>query len=200
MQKEAGNIRIGVLSLQGGVIEHINHLKTIGVQGLEIKKISELENLDGLILPGGESTTLGNLLRRTGIMEKLKEKILKGFPVWGTCAGMILLSKKLYNDDTVHLGLLDVEVRRNGYGRQLDSFITEKIIPAVDERKPVSMVFIRAPYITQVLSEKVEVLASIDEKVVAVKQDNIIATAFHPELTNNVDFHKYFINHCLAFK
>lgn len=196
MQTEVGKIKIGVLSLQGGVEEHLHHLRVLGCDTIEIKKPCQLDSIQGLILPGGESTTIGKLMKITGLFEKLKLKINEGLPVWGTCAGMILLAKNLYNDPTKHLEVLDIEVKRNGYGRQLDSFTTSKIIPKINKTEPVSMVFIRAPYITKILSSNVEILCEIDNKIVAVKEGNIIASSFHPELTSDLKFHKYFISIC----
>lgn len=196
MHKEVGNITIGVLSLQGGVEEHLHHLAALGCNAIEVKVPSQLALIDGLILPGGESTTIGKLLKITGLFDSIKERAEAGLPIWGTCAGMILLAKSLHNDDTKHLELLNIEVRRNGYGRQVNSFMTSEIISCIDETEPVSMVFIRAPYITEVLSDNVEILCEIDSRIVAVKEGNIIATSFHPELTDDLKFHKYFISLC----
>ncbi len=183
-------MKIGVLSLQGGVIEHLNHLEAIGHEAVEIKKASDLVNIDGIIIPGGESTTIGKLLFDTGLFNPLKEKIQEGMPAWGTCAGMILLSNKIEDCDYNYLGCIDITVKRNAYGRQLDSFETEASIPKVSDCK-IPLVFIRAPYITA-LGEGVENLCEVDGKIVAAKKDNILVTAFHPELTKNLDFHKYF--------
>lgn len=187
-------MKIGVLALQGGVIEHIHHIKALGCEAVEVRKPEELEDLDGLILPGGESTTIGKLLRKTGIFDRLKEKILKGFPVWGTCAGMILLAKNIDNDEARHLQVMDITVRRNGYGSQIDSFLTQGKIQEVSAEE-IPLVFIRAPFITDV-GNNVQVLYKVNENIVAVRQNNMIATSFHPELTENLEFHKYFINIC----
>ena len=191
MLKEAGKMKVGVLSLQGGVIEHIKHLQALGVEALEIKKPEELEDIEGIILPGGESTTMGKLLRDTGIFQPLKDKINKGLPVWGTCAGMILLAKNIINEDKVHLGVMDIEVLRNAYGRQLGSFKTEGIISEVSN-DAIPLVFIRAPYITN-LGLTVNVLHTVNGKIVAATQNNMLATSFHPELTESLEFHRYFI-------
>lgn len=199
MQIEGGNIKIGVLSLQGGVREHINHLNKLNIESIEVKKCEDLDFLDGLILPGGESTTLGIILKDTGILDRLVMKINSGFPVWGTCAGLILLAKKIDSDNTVHLGVLDVEVKRNGYGRQLDSFQHNEVFPMVDNTKEIPLVFIRAPYIKEILSNNVEVLGEVKGKIVAVRQNNIMGTAFHPELTEDLTFHKFFIEHCKKY-
>lgn len=191
-------MRIGVLALQGGVIEHINHLKALNCQAIEVRKPDELDELNGIILPGGESTTISKLLRETGIFNSLKEKIINGLPVWGTCAGMILLAKNIENDDARHLQLMDITVKRNGYGSQLDSFSIQKKINIVSEDE-IPLVFIRAPYITKV-ADNVQVLCKLDDNIVAVKQDNMLATSFHPELTDNLKFHQYFINICNSNK
>ena len=126
MQKEDGKMKIGVLSLQGGVIEHIKQVKKLGYDPVEVKKESDLDVIDAIILPGGESTTIGKLLNVTNLMEPLRNKILEGLPVWGTCAGMILLAKDIENDDRRHLGVMDIRVRRNAFGTQIDSFRTKK--------------------------------------------------------------------------
>lgn len=184
-------MKIAVLALQGGVEEHINHLKSLECEAVELRKVEELEDLDGIILPGGESTTIGKLLKKTGIFEKLREKILNGFPVWGTCAGMILLAKNIENDETRYLQSMDITVRRNAYGSQIDSFIVEKNIEEVS-KEPIPLVFIRAPYITEV-SSNVEVICKVNDNIVAARQDNMLVTSFHPELTDNLEMHRYFI-------
>jgi 5'-phosphate synthase pdxT subunit len=187
-------MKIGVLALQGGVIEHISHLKALSCQTVEVRKPEELDDLDGIILPGGESTTIGKLMRKAGIFNKLKEKILNGFPVWGTCAGMILLAKKIENDDAIHLQAMDITVKRNAYGSQGDSFLAQGKIDEVSNTE-IPLVFIRAPYITKT-GDNVQILCKVNENIVAAKQDNILVTSFHPELTDNLEVHKYFINMC----
>ena len=187
-------MRIGVLSLQGGVIEHINHIKALGEDAIEVKTLSDLERIDGLILPGGESTTIGKILVERNLLPTLKAKINNGLPVWGTCAGMILLAKELENDTLTHLSVMDIKVKRNAYGSQLDSFVTDMFIQCISD-EAIPLVFIRAPYIVKV-SENVEVLLEIDGNVVAAKQENMLATSFHPELTENTEFHRYFIEMC----
>lgn len=184
-------MKIAVLALQGGVEEHINHLKALGCEAVEVRKVEELDDLDGIILPGGESTAIGKLLKKTGIFDKLREKILDGFPVWGTCAGMILLAKNIENDETRHLQTMDITVKRNAYGSQIDSFLIEQKIEKVS-KEPIPLVFIRAPYITEVASS-VQVICKIDDNIVAARQDNMLVTSFHPELTKNLEMHKYFI-------
>jgi 5'-phosphate synthase pdxT subunit len=187
-------VRIGVLALQGGVAEHINHLIKLGCEAVEVRKKEELEDLDGIILPGGESTTIGKLLRKTEIYDTLRYKILGGLPVWGTCAGMILLAKDIDNDNVSHLVIMDITVRRNAYGSQIDSFLAEEAIKGVSSEK-IPLVFIRAPFITSV-GDKVEILAKIEDKVVAARQENMLVTSFHPELTDNLEFHRYFLGIC----
>lgn len=189
MLKEDGNLKIGVLSLQGGVIEHISHIEILGHEALEIKKEEDLDNIDLLILPGGESTTIGNILRTTGLLEKIKEKIQNGLPVWGTCCGMILLAKEIDDEDKIHLGLMDIKVRRNGYGSQLDSFKVNKVIEGLGQ-EPIELVFIRAPYVLE-QGQEVKTIVEIDGKVVGVRQNNMIATSFHPELTGDTRFLEY---------
>ena len=182
---------VGVLALQGAFLEHEKMLEKLNVAFIEIRKKEDLKiHIDALILPGGESTTIGKLLKDLDIYEDLKLTIQQGLPTFGTCAGMILLAKKLYNDDTVHLGLMDIEVKRNAYGRQLGSFVVNQdfqnmgIIP---------MVFIRAPYI-QSVKENVEVLCVVNDNIVGARQDNMLVTSFHPELTSSTKVHEYFIN------
>jgi pyridoxal 5'-phosphate synthase pdxT subunit len=188
-------LNIGVLALQGSVREHIFALSKLkGVQAIEVNDHETLNSVEGLIIPGGESTTMGKLLRDFNLFEPLKNKIHEGMPTWGTCAGLILLAKNIVGDSTVHLGLLDASVKRNAYGSQRDSFITEKTIQEVSET-PQKLVFIRAPWIQEV-SNKVKILATHEDKMIAVKQNNILATSFHPELTDDLSFHSYFYGMC----
>jgi len=187
-------MKIGVLALQGGVIEHLNHLKALGIEDVEVKTLSDLENLDGLILPGGESTTMGKILVQRNLLEPLKKKILEGLPVWGTCAGMILLAKELEGDTYSHLSTMDIKVKRNAYGSQLDSFTTNVLIKEVSTES-IPLVFIRAPYIVEI-GANVIVILEVDGDIVAAKEKNMLVTSFHPELTDNLEFHKYFIEMC----
>lgn len=189
-------MKIAVLALQGGVEEHINHLKSLGCEAVEVRKVEELDDIDGIILPGGESTAIGKLLKKTGIFDKLREKIINGFPVWGTCAGMILLAKNIENDEARHLQTMDITVKRNAYGSQIDSFIVEQNIEEVST-EPIPLVFIRAPYITKVESN-VEVICKVNDNIVAARQDNMLVTSFHPELTKNLEMHKYFIERIVS--
>ena len=182
---------IGVLALQGAFLEHEKMLEKLNVDFIEIRKKEDLQiHIDALILPGGESTTIGKLLKDLDIYENLKKKIQEGLPTFGTCAGMILVAKKLYDDDTVHLGVMDIEVKRNAYGRQLGSFVVNQNFQNMGV---IPMVFIRAPYI-QSVKANVEVLCVFNDNIVCARQDNIIVTSFHPELTSSTKVHEYFIN------
>lgn len=176
--------------MQGAYEEHINILQDLDVSPVEIRNKNDLQNIDGIIIPGGESTTMGKLIRTLDIYNDLKEKIESGMPVWGTCAGMILLAKSICNDDTVHLGTMDIEVKRNAYGRQLGSFNTKSKVKDIGE--DIKMVFIRASYIENI-DDNVEVLSIVDNNIVAAKENNMLVTSFHPELTSDYRVHKYFL-------
>ncbi|WP_058485592.1 pyridoxal 5'-phosphate synthase glutaminase subunit PdxT [Defluviitalea phaphyphila] len=185
-------INIGILGLQGAIIEHQKMLEKIkDVKVYIVKRKEDLDKIQGLILPGGESTTIGKLIKDFNLKDPLIDKIKNGMIVWGTCAGMILLAKKISNDSKVHLGVMDIIVKRNAYGSQLNSFSTNIVIPEVSN-KAIPVVFIRAPYIEKI-GKNVEALYKINDKIVAAKQDNMIVTSFHPELTNDISFHKYFV-------
>ena len=184
-------MKIGVLAMQGAYAEHISILKNLEVDTVEIRNKEDLKEIDGLIIPGGESTTMGKLIRTLDIYDDLKEKIESELPVWGTCAGMILLARSIYEDDTKHLATMDIEVKRNAYGRQLGSFDTKSFVKGIGE--DVEMVFIRAPYIESV-GNNVEVLSVVDGNIVAAKENNMLVTSFHPELTGDNRVHKYFID------
>lgn len=187
----AKNLQIGVLSLQGSVREHISMLSNIkNVKPLEVKSLPSLESVDGIILPGGESTTISKLLIDFGLFEPLKQKIKQGLPVWGTCAGMILLAKDVI-DENPHLDLMNITVRRNAYGRQINSFTVVEDIPAISEQR-IPLIFIRAPWIENA-GKDVEVLCYLDKHIVAAKEKNMLVTSFHPELTNCLAVHQYFI-------
>lgn len=187
-------MKIGILGFQGAYLEHQHHISAIGHEPVDVRYAEQLAEIDGIILPGGESTTMGKLLNTTGMMEPLRKRIQEGMPVWGTCAGMILLAKELVNDPVRHLAVMDIAVKRNAYGTQIDSFNVNVIIPEVSE-KPVPLVFIRAPYITEVRGN-VKVLCEVDGNIVAAREGNMLATSFHPELTDNTAFHEYFVNMC----
>src|SRR3989337_3284748 len=195
-------LNIGVLAVQGDVAENIMAtkmaLEELGLEGIvtEIKYPEQISDLDGLIIPGGESTVIGQLSLVNGSLKQIKAKIASGMPVFGICAGMILLSKKAKDRvvgemDQPLLDLLDVKVERNSFGRQRDSFEAEVSLEPVNISK-FNGVFIRAPSITEV-GHDVEVISKFNEKIVAVKQGNILATAFHPELTSDISLHKYFV-------
>jgi len=183
---------VGVLAVQGAFAEHMQALKKLDINAIEIRQKSDLTDhqMDGIILPGGESTVMGKLLNELDLFEYLKQLILNGLPVLGTCAGMILLAKNITNGNHSYLGTMDIVVKRNAYGRQLGSFQTKGQCAGMEE---VPMVFIRAPYIEQV-SSNVEVLATVDDHIVAARQKNMIVTSFHPELTSDLRIHSYFIN------
>ncbi|WP_110953858.1 pyridoxal 5'-phosphate synthase glutaminase subunit PdxT [Anaerosinus massiliensis] len=186
-------ITIGVLAIQGAITEHITALhKTENVNGIAVKTLEEIEQVDGLILPGGESTAMAKILTYFHLLEPLAAKIQTGFPVWGTCAGMILLAKKIIDQETNYFNAMDIVVKRNAYGGQLDSFQTELSLPAIAGH-PLPLVFIRAPYIESA-ADTVTILAEVDHKIVAAEQHNMLVTAFHPELTGDLSFHRYFCN------
>lgn len=183
---------IGVLAVQGAFAEHIQALQQLGAETVEIRQLADLNRqpLDGLILPGGESTVMGKLLRDLGLLVPLQQQIAAGLPVFGTCAGMILLAQRLTNDPAVHLGTMDITVQRNAYGRQLGSFHTLEQFAGIGI---IPMTFIRAPYIEQV-ADSVQVLARVHGKIVAARQGNQLAVSFHPELTPDLQVHSYFLN------
>lgn len=182
-------VKIGVLALQGAFAEHLAVLEAIGVEGVEVRLPRDLEGVSGCILPGGESTTMRRLIERWGLREPLLELARGGAPIFGTCAGMILLARRIRDGDPPVLPLLDVVVKRNAFGRQLDSFETDLSVPLLGDQ-PVHAVFIRAPII-EATGPSVEVLARLpDGRIVAVRERNVIATAFHPELAGETRFHR----------
>lgn len=182
-------MNIAVLALQGAFIEHEKILSKLGVSTIEIRQQKDLEkDFDGLIIPGGESTVQGKLLKELGLFEPLKKMIENGLPVFGTCAGLLLLADKINNDDRSYLQTMDIVAERNAYGRQLGSFYTEADFEGIGT---VPMTFIRAPYIKAV-SEKARPLATVDGHIVAAKQGKQLVTAFHPELNDSLHIHKYF--------
>lgn len=184
-------MKIGILALQGAFQEHKNILDSLNIDNCLVKTKEQLKDIDGIILPGGESTAMGKLLRDFDILDPLKEKIKNGFPVFGTCSGMILLAEKLSNSETVHLGVMGIEVKRNAYGRQLGSFEIEEDFKGID--KKVKMVFIRAPYVEKT-KENVEILSIVKGNITAVREKNMLAVSFHPELTDDTSVHKYFLD------
>lgn len=182
---------IGVLALQGSVAEHIKMLSGIdGVNACEVRTVEDLERVSGLILPGGESTTIGKLLRDFKLIGPIIKKANDGMPVWGTCAGMILLAKEIVGEEQVHLGIMDISVRRNAYGGQLDSFDSTVLIKEVSPNG-IPLVFIRAPWVEEVKGNA-RILAKLEDRIIAVQQGNLLATSFHPELTDDPSFHRYF--------
>lgn len=185
--------KIGVLSLQGAFAEHMVNLQKLGVEALAIRLPRDFESLDGLIIPGGESTVIGQLIRSYGLLMMLRELAQDGFPMFGTCAGMILLAKNTLGIETETIGAMDIKVRRNAFGRQVDSFETSLAIPALG-KSPFPAVFIRAPVIVETVPG-VEILANLpDGTPVAARQGNLLASAFHPELTPDLRFHAYFLD------
>lgn len=188
-------MRIAVMALQGAFVEHEQMLQRLGVETFEVRSLSDwLLPKDGLILPGGESTTQVRLLSSLRLLEPLKHDISNGMPVFGTCAGMILLSRMESGRSRQGLATMDVDVCRNAYGRQLGSFQTKDDVKGIASDYP--MTFIRAPYIHRTLSPDVKVMAMVGNHIVAVRQNNQLATAFHPELTTDDRMHRYFLNMC----
>ena len=187
-------MKIGVLALQGDVREHIKSLGECGVTAIPVKRASEIADIDALVIPGGESTTIAKLARSFEVLELIKNRIAEGMPVYGSCAGMILLSNNVLDaivgQET--FGGLEATVRRNAFGRQVDSFEIDLEVQG-GKGGPIRAVFIRAPWVESV-GEKVQVLASVDNHPVAVRQQNILATSFHPELTGDSRLHQYFVD------
>lgn len=188
-------MKIGILAVQGAFIEHKNRLEKLGVECFEIRNKTDLEkNLDGLVLPGGESTVQGKLLRELGMFDDLKSKIQNGLPVLATCAGLILLSENIENDETKHFSTLPVTVQRNAFGRQLGSFYIESEFSDIGK---IPMTFIRAPIIKSA-KNNVEILSVLknsesEEKIVAVRYKNQLAMSFHPELNEDNQIYEYFL-------
>ncbi|MCY0902091.1 MAG: pyridoxal 5'-phosphate synthase glutaminase subunit PdxT [Firmicutes bacterium] len=182
--------RIGVLNVQGAVSEHATHLRRVGAEVHLVRRPEDLTGLAGIVLPGGESTTIGKLLKKYGLFEPLRDRIAEGMPVFGTCAGMILLAERILGGDDPHLAVMDVTVDRNSFGRQRESF-EANVAMADMEGDSFPAVFIRAPHIVDA-KPSVRVLAEIDGKIVAARQGQMLATAFHPELTDDLRLHRYF--------
>jgi len=184
--------RVGVLALQGAFREHRRVLEQLGCEVSEVRTPTDLDQIQGLIIPGGESTAIGKLLQINGLGDKIKDLAQQDLPIFGTCAGMILISKEIAGSDQYRLGLMDVSVQRNAFGRQVASFETDLTIPALG-KDPVRAVFIRAPYITKV-APNVGILSEYDQKIVFARQGNLLASAFHPELTSDYRVHQYFLD------
>jgi 5'-phosphate synthase pdxT subunit len=191
----APEVRIGVLAMQGDFAEHIKHLRALGIDGLaaiEVRTAEQLATCDGLIIPGGESTTIARLLLAFNLMEPLRARIAAGLPVWGTCAGAIMLAKDVPALDRPPIGAMDITVDRNAFGRQIDSFEADLDVRGIEDG-PLHAVFIRAPVISRV-GPNVEVLAALDDgRVVACREGALLATSFHPELTGDTRFHRLFV-------
>jgi 5'-phosphate synthase pdxT subunit len=184
---------VGVLALQGDVLEHLRALRRVGAHAVRVRTVADLDAVDGLVIPGGESTTIGKLLERFGMLEPLRERIEGGLPAFGTCAGMILLSRELAQDfPQPLLGVLPLRTRRNAFGRQVDSFDTSLDVVGLDGG-PVDVSFIRAPWVEQVLDDDVEVLADVDGHPVVVRRGHVLAAAFHPEVTGDDRLHARFV-------
>ncbi len=184
---------IGVLDLQGGVQEHLDHLRRIGVAGRPVKRAAELAGLAGLIIPGGESTCLSRLLTIFSLREAIVQAYGDGLKLWGTCAGAILLARENVGE-APYFGLIDIAVNRNAFGSQLDSFNCEALAPKVAQ-KPIPLTFIRAPKIVRIGS-KVQALLALDDYIAAAEDERILVTVFHPELTPSLAFHRYFARKC----
>lgn len=185
--------RAGVLGLQGDFIEHIHTLQGMGVDAVDVRRPQQLDEVDALIIPGGESTTIGKLAAQYGIIPKLRERVEQGMPVWGTCAGAIFIARDVPRHPHPIAGLMDITVERNAFGRQVDSFERDLDIPAIGP-EPFHAVFIRAPLIARV-GPAVEVLASLaDGTVVAAREGRMMATSFHPELTRDARLHEHFLS------
>ncbi|MDO5483741.1 MAG: pyridoxal 5'-phosphate synthase glutaminase subunit PdxT [Desulfovibrionaceae bacterium] len=190
---------VGVLALQGAFREHVASLARLGVEAREVRTLKDMDGLDAMVIPGGESTTMGKLLTDWAMLEPLRARIEGGMPVYGSCAGLILLCRQIENSDQPRLGVLDAVVRRNAFGRQVDSFETmldmAELHGAEGSGSPFPAVFIRAPVIVQV-GPQVRVLAEVKGQAVAVRQGHILATSFHPELTSDDRLHRYFLDLC----
>lgn len=192
-------ITIGVLALQGDFEAHLRMLQRCGVQGREVRTVQQLQEVDGLIIPGGESTTIMKLMQRYGLDETIRRRAGEGMPIYGTCAGLIVMAREIEGyPEQPRLELLDVTVARNAFGRQVDSFEVDLPVSKLGEL-PLRAVFIRAPVVTRA-GEQVEVLASLDGKGVLVQQANLLGSAFHPELTDDLRLHRYFVELVRGFQ
>ncbi len=185
-------MKVGVLSLQGAVEEHLRMIEGCDFEGIKVKAIEDLEKVDKLIIPGGESTAIGKLARIYGLDREIIKKGKEGMPIFGTCAGMILLANKVIGNEQIRFNLIDIVVERNAFGRQVDSFEVDLKIEDFNG-KPFNAVFIRAPYIKKAGTE-VKVLAEFRGKIVMARQKNILVSSFHPELTDDLRIHKYFLS------
>lgn len=198
MNMTENNIHVGVLALQGDVREHIAMMNGLNIDCTPVRTADEISAVDGLIIPGGESTTVGKLLDRFGQMQAVRALPGLNKPIYGTCTGMILLAKNIENSDQHRIGIMDITIRRNAFGRQVDSFEEDLQIDGIPG-DPVRAVYIRAPYVTRV-GEGVKVLATTNSHPVMVRQGWLLATAFHPELTDDNRVHKYFLDMVIQAK
>ncbi len=187
-------VRIGVLGLQGDFQKHVEMLERLdAIEASVVRTPEEVLRCDGLIIPGGESTTVGKLMARYGVDDAIRKRAAEGMPILGTCTGMILLAREIEGSDQPRLGLMDMTVRRNAFGRQVDSFETDLAIPSICDSRPIRAVFIRAPFVTRVWGDA-EVLATLDSgPIVMVRQGNCLAAAFHPELTDDTRVHEFLL-------
>lgn len=183
-------VKIGVLGLQGAIAEHVKALEASNAETVVVKRAAQLEDLDGLVMPGGESTTMRRLIDKYELFQSLQEFAASGKPVFGTCAGLILMAKEIEGQGHTHLGLMDMTVRRNAFGRQRESFEAELMIKGVSDH--FTGVFIRAPFIVEV-GEDVEILSKVNNQIVAARQGRFLTCSFHPELTDDARFHDYFV-------
>ncbi|URN96018.1 MAG: pyridoxal 5'-phosphate synthase glutaminase subunit PdxT [Candidatus Pristimantibacillus lignocellulolyticus] len=183
-------MKIGVLALQGAVAEHIRSLESAGAEAVAVKRVEQLAELDGIVIPGGESTTIGKLMRNYGFIDALRQFHKEGKPLFGTCAGLIVLADRIDGQEDAHLQLMDMTVARNAFGRQRESFETQLPVKGID--KPITAVFIRAPLISQV-GPAVEVLSLYNGEIVTAREGNLLACSFHPELTDDYQLHAYFV-------
>ena len=190
METTLENMKIGVLALQGAVEPHMKALAACGCVPAAVKTVTELSAVQGLVIPGGESTTVGKLMERFGLDTAIRERVGQGMPLYGTCTGMILMAREIVGSSQQRLALMDITVRRNAFGRQVDSFEHDLQIKGIDG-PPFRAIFIRAPYI-EAMGEGVEAMASVGDKVVMARQGSLLASAFHPELTNDLRIHRYF--------
>ncbi len=186
-----GNMKIGVLALQGAVAEHIRSLEKAGAEAVAVKRVEQLSDLDGLVIPGGESTTIGKLMRKYGFMDAIRAFAASGKAIFGTCAGLIVLAQRIEGQEDAHLELMDMTVARNAFGRQRESFETDLEVKGMDA--PLRAVFIRAPLIKEV-GAGVDVLSTYNGEIVTARQGNLLACSYHPELTDDYGLHAYFLS------
>ncbi len=183
-------MKVGVLALQGAVAEHIRSIENAGAEGVAIKHPEQLQELGGLIIPGGESTTIGKLMRKYGFMDTIRTFSDLGKPIFGTCAGLIVMAKEIEGGEEAHLELMNIRVSRNAFGRQRESFETDLEVKGLEE--PLRAVFIRAPLITEV-GKEVDVLSTYKDEIVTARQGHLLVSSFHPELTDDHSLHTYFL-------